>query len=579
MELVQYIRLVRRWWWLLLFAGFIGGSISFMTRITQLQQYRAETLIAIGGFIQSPNPDQQEIRTGFDLTETYVHIVRTPDVLQATLDSLALDLEPNQLNVMLETRILPNSSLLQLSITYIDPILSADLVNALAQQLILASPTNLTPEQQSQIDLLSEQITSLTQEITELRGRVSTLDLQLNADNLTDARREELEAERLSLIEQINQTSSNIAQFTITVTNLQERTNSVEIIQSALIPQEPLGRNIISTTILGVLTAGIFAFSLVLLYEYLNDTFHNAGEISEALKLPILGVISRYGKKDNTYKEKLLTSNVESRTPDEFRNLRTNLLFSSENSKGLYLLSSALPSEGKSITTANLAISMALSGLRVLLIDGDLRRPRVHQIFELENSIGLSSLLSLVPTKGNTSAPSDDYPEETGPIQAEADRIRGGTSQVYSPDTWLQVLQSTSINNLQVITSGHIVENPTELLGSALMKRWMQIISRSPKFDVILIDTPPTLGFPDAAVVSASLNAKVLLVVEAGRTRREATVQMVQRFEQVKADIVGIILNQANPREESYYGYDYYYGYYRGDAQEAVNSATQPTNR
>ena len=103
-----------------------------------------------------------------------------------------------------------------------------------------------------------------------------------------------------------------------------------------------------------------------------------------------------------------------------------------------------------------------------------------------------------------------EYSEETGRIQAETDRIRDASTQVYSSDTWLQVLQPTKINNLHVITSGHIVENPTELLGSALMKRWMQIISKSPRFDLILIDTPPTLGFPDAAVISASLDAKVL---------------------------------------------------------------------
>lgn len=569
MELVQYIRLVRRWLWLLILAGFIGGSVSFISRVTQAQLYQAQTLIQIGGFIQAQNPNQSEIYTGIALTETYAQLVRTQNVLEATVNSLGIPLEPDALNGLLDTRILPSTALLQLSITYTDPILSADLANALAEQLILASPTNLTPEQLAQVDLLNEQITSLTLEITDLRGTVSTIDLQLNADNLTETRREDLGLERIALMTQINQASSNIAQFTTTVANLQERTNSVEIVETARIPESSLGRNTISSTILGAITAGALAFGLVLLFEYLNDTFHNAEEVSQTLKMPMLGVISRHGKKSAPYREKLLVNNLSSRLPDEFRILRTNLLFSNENTNGVYLLTSALPSEGKSLTTANLAISLALSGLRVLLIDGDLRRPRIHETFGIENNFGLTSLLTIVPSRATHKAVSEDTEEhDVSSLQAQAGRIQGAPQQVYSPDTWRQVVQTTDINNLKVITAGHSVENPTELLGSALMKRWMQIINNQAFFDIVLLDTPPSLGFPDAAVMSASLNAKVLLVIEAGRTRRESAIRMVQRFEQVNSDIVGVILNQANPREESYYGYDYYYNYYRSEAQQ-----------
>jgi polysaccharide biosynthesis transport protein len=578
MELVQYIRLVRRWLWLLILAGFIGGSVSFISRVSQAQLYRAQTLIQIGGFIQAQNPNQSEIYTGIALTETYAQLVRTQNVLDATVTALDAPLDPDDLDGLLETRILPSTALLQLSITYTDPILTADLANELAQQLILASPSNLTPEQLAQVDLLNEQITSLTQEITDLRATVSTLDLQLSADNLTDTQRTEFESERITLVEQINQASSNIAQFTNTVASLQERTNSVEIVETARIPESSLGRNTISSTILGAITAGALAFGLVLLFEYLNDTFHNAEEVTQTLKIPMLGVISRHGKKSGPYRDKLLINNLTSRVPDEFRILRTNLLFSNERTNGIYLISSALPSEGKSITTANLAISMALSGLRVLLIDGDLRRPRVHEILGLDNTHGLTSLLTIVPSQTSDTPNLDDTdPHEVSSLQAQAERIQGSPQQVYSPDTWRQVVQATNVDNLKVITAGHSVENPTELLGSALMKRWMQIINNKRYFDIILIDTPPSLGFPDATVVSVSLDSKVLLVIEAGRTRRESAMRMVQRFTQVNADIIGVVLNQTNPREESYYGYDYYYNYYRTEAQQSTPPQNQNT--
>jgi polysaccharide biosynthesis transport protein len=576
MELIQYIRLIRRWLWLLILAGFIGGSVSFISRVSQAQLYRSQTLMQIGGFIQAQNPNQSEIYTGIALTETYAQLVRTQNVLQATVDALTAPLESDDLDEMLTTRILPDTALLQLSITYTDPILSADLANELATQLILASPTNLTPEQLAQVDLLNEQITSLTQEITDLRGTVSTIDLQLSADNLTGTRREELGLERITLMTQINQSSSNIAQFTTTVANLQERTNSVEIVETARIPESSLGRNTISTTILGVITAGALAFGLVLLFEYLNDTFHNAEEVSQTLKMPMLGVISRHGKKSAPYRDKLLVNNLSSRLPDEFRILRTNLLFSIEKTNGIFLLTSALPSEGKSLTTSNLAISLALSGLRVLLIDADLRRPRIHEIFGLENTFGLTSLLTIIPSRAGDAPVSEDTEEHRiSSLQAQSERIQGTPQEVYSPDTWRQVVQATGIDNLKLITGGHSVENPTELLGSALMKRWIQIINNKVNFDIILIDTPPSLGFSDAAMVSASLDAKVILVIEASRTRRESALRMIQRFEQVNSDIVGVILNQANPREESYYGYDYYDNYYRPEAQQPNPSQNQ----
>jgi len=345
MEIIQYIRIIRRWLWLLVIGAIIGGSVSFMFYISQPRMYNAQSLIAIGGFIQAPNPDQQEVRIGFDLTETYAQLVRTQDVLEATLNNLEIDLTTDELNDLLVTRILPNTSLLQLDITYTDSILSADLVNMIANQLILASPSNLTPEQQSQVDLLNEQITSITQEITDLRGQLTSLDAQLSDNNIDENQREELQLTRTTLINLINQSSSNIAQFTNTIASLQERTNSVEIVENARIPQEPEGQRIITLTILGVILGGGLAFGTALVYEYLNDTFHNSEEVSQSLKQPILGVISSFGNKDDGYDNQLITNKLAERVFDEFRILRTNVLFPDMDKSQIYLVTSALPSE------------------------------------------------------------------------------------------------------------------------------------------------------------------------------------------------------------------------------------------
>lgn len=551
MELIQYIRLIRRWLWLLILAGFVGGSIAFINQIRQPLTYSAQTLISIGGFMQSPNPSGSTIGISMELTETYAQIVRTHDVLEATVNALGNPVSADQLNGMLYTYILPDTALMQLSVTYTDPILCADLVNELANQLILASPSNLTPEQRNQITLLNEQIASLTGEISNLRERQSALDIQLATDDLTSARRVELQVERLTLIEQINSASNTVAQFAGTVAELQVRTNSVEVVEQARIPESPISQISMSTLMIGAITAATLVFGLALFYEYLNSTFHSTDEVLEILRKPILGTISRYGKKSESYPDKLLTNKMNTRVPDEYRILRTNLLFSSDLTRGIYVVTSAMPSEGKSTVISNLAISLAMSGLHVLLIDADLRKPRIHEIFSLDNDIGLTSLLTASLSQSSIlSSPSKDG------------NSNGMNKDLISP-TWQEAIQApTGIENLWILCSGSAVENPTELLGSTIMKNWIDNIQDNLNFDVILIDTPPLLGFPDSAVMSVSLDAKVIPVIKANSTRHESAKRMIERLTQVQAQMVGIILNQSNPKEENYQGYNYYIDYY-----------------
>lgn len=536
MELVQYIRLFKRWFWVILLGAFVAGSVSFITQTTQPPQYRAQVLIAIGSFIQSPNPNTAEIRTGIDLAQTYAQLVRTRDVLQGVVDTLNLSFSSQRLDSMVTTRILPNTSLLEISVTYTDPILAADMANELSQQLILTSPTNLTQEQQTQVDLLNEQIASQAEELRELRARLREIDNSLQLAETSEAR-ELLRNQRITAVNQVNQTSANIAQFTNTIATLQERTNSLEIVQTADIPTSTVGAGLLSTVLLGTMTGAALAFGGVLLYEYLNDRIRSTDELTFLLNVPVLGVISRFGGKSAKYKEQLVTHRPEhSRTIEEYRTFRTNLLYTSDRQNRVYLISSASPQEGKSVTSANLAASIALSGLQVLLVDADLRRPRIHEIFGLDNKIGLTTLL-------------------TGRF-SEDDK-----SQAFNAESWREFLQETTIPNLRVITSGFTPQNSTELLGSALMKRWIKAFREALDVDVVIFDSPPVLALSDSSVLAVTTDAQVVLLVKAGETRRNVAYKAKARFDQVQASVVGTVLNNANPQDEDYYGYSYAYYY------------------
>jgi capsular exopolysaccharide synthesis family protein len=550
MELIQYYRLLRRWLWLIILAAFVAGSLSFISRVTQPAQYQTHAKIAIGGYLDAPNPNSQEIRTGIDLAQTYAELVRTYNVLNRVVETLTLPFGVDKLNAMIDTRIIAGTSLLEISVTYTDPVLASDITNEVTVQLIAQSPTNLTPEQQNQVDLLDEEIEAQRNELQTLRNQLNEITISLAVENISADARNFLLEQRSGLVDQINVASSNIAQFTNTIASFQARTNSIEIVETSRIPTSPIGSSLFSTVMLGATVGGGLAFGAVLSFEYLNDTFRNADEVTQTLKLPVLGVISQFGKKSDSYSDRLISSlPAFSKTSEEYRTLRTNLLYTSDKENRVFVICSASPEEGKTVTAANLAVSLGLSGLNILLIDADLRRPKIHEAFNIDNFIGLSSLLAQHP---QSEFVMNDV-ERTQPVEP--------FGSLMNEDSWRRVTQRTLIPNLNIIPSGFSPVNPSELLGSALMKRWMAALRNAPQLDVIVFDSPPVLAVSDSSVLAAAMGAKVVLVIQANHTRRNVAIKAKERFEQVGAEIVGVVVNNANLRDEDYYGYNYSYYY------------------
>jgi capsular exopolysaccharide synthesis family protein len=190
---------------------------------------------------------------------------------------------------------------------------------------------------------------------------------------------------------------------------------------------------------------------------------------------------------------------------------------------------------GKSLTAVNLAVAMAQAGQRVILVDADLRRPRLHRVFELQNKFGL------------TTAFFDDISGIEG------------------------LLQESSIENLRVLTSGQIPPNPAELLGSARMQ---DVLTRLQALsDMVIFDSPPAIGLADSAILSAQLDG-VLLVLAFQRTRRGAAQQALNGLQQVGARVLGVVLNRVPLHSNGYY-YNYTSGYsygVQGDAKEMSSS-------
>lgn len=263
---------------------------------------------------------------------------------------------------------------------------------------------------------------------------------------------------------------------------------------------------------------------LALLLEYLDDTLKNPEDVEKRLKLPVLGVIPKLGK--NVTLE-AATADIRSAFSEAYRSVRTSLQFST--SRGVprsLLVTSSSPSEGKSTAALTLARNFTQLGKRVLLIDADMRKPSIHKKMAMDNNIGLSNFLA-------GAVPLTD------------------------------ALRYTDIPGLTIITTGPLPPNPAELLHDDNMRVLLE--HGIALYDQIIIDGPPVMGLADAPILASHMEG-VMLVVEAGVTRKAYALNSMKRLKSAHAYIVGVLINKYESKHAAYgYGQGYgaydYYGY------------------
>ncbi|MGI8849208.1 MAG: polysaccharide biosynthesis tyrosine autokinase, partial [Pyrinomonadaceae bacterium] len=313
------------------------------------------------------------------------------------------------------------------------------------------------------------------------------------------------------------------------------------------------GRNILIALLIS-LAAGI---GLAFLLDYLDDSVKSSDDVGRYLGLPTLALIPHQSFTD---KRKLIpiqnknggsaaSSNAlialednRSASAEAYRHLRTSLLFSSAGKPPqTILVTSSQPAEGKTTTAINTAITLAQSGADVVIVDCDLRRPRLHQHFGLENISGLTNYLSGEKNPDNLLKPFPGLPK------------------------------------LKVITSGPIPPNPAELLSSNEMKNLLQFLRGN--FKHIVIDSPPAISFTDAAILSTQVDG-VVLVAMAGKSSIHLMRRFKQRLSIIGARIYGVVLNgvKANSVEYGYYGYGYSNYYVHDDTTPMMEEVMEDEN-
>jgi capsular exopolysaccharide synthesis family protein len=332
--------------------------------------------------------------------------------------------------------------------------------------------------------------------------------------------------------------------------------NNIRVVDYAIAGKKPVSPRRTLVVVLSVLLSLGCGIGLAFLIEFFDDSVRSPDDIERYLHLPSIAMIPQAGsgkqkrlrsltaKKDaialngNGSYEVLLTEvDKRSAVAEAYRHLRTSILLSTAGRppKSL-LITSSIPSEGKTTTAVNTAISLAQTGGKVLLIDADMRRPRVHSIFNLSNGTGLSALLSRESSDGDINSA----------IQREAK------------------------SGLFVMTAGPIPPNPAELIGSDQM---LKLLSRlSPNFTHIVVDSPPVAAFTDGVLIGAMVDA-VLLVVHSGKSSRKVVARARRLLQDVGARIIGVVLNKVETSgSHSYYYYSGYYSHYHYGADAPANT-------
>jgi capsular exopolysaccharide synthesis family protein len=321
------------------------------------------------------------------------------------------------------------------------------------------------------------------------------------------------------------------------------KSSNIRIVDAARVPTSPstpnIPRNIELSLLLGILGGVALAFVL----EAIDTTVRTPEQAEIVSGLPSLGVIplslngSRpflngskpflsgrpflIGGSPALSMELITHKRPQSQIAESFRSLRTSILLSGsfESRPKVLLITSALPKEGKSSTSVNLAIVLAQKGSRVLLVDGDMRRPSLHRVLGLSREVGLSSLLDGTTAEEKAILPAPDFP------------------------------------NLFVLPSGPSPSNPVELLDSdslrKLLKTWRD------QYDYVIIDSPPTLSLTDAVVISPETDA-VVMVIRSGETTKDAVRRTRDTLLQVNAKIIGIVMNAVDLSSPDLYYYYYY---------------------
>ena len=516
-ELGDYLRVIRERKWIIILAVAVVVAAALAVSLLTTPKYRASSQLLykvsnldvtlFGSRAFEVRDQNRELQTGAGM-------VRLNVVAEAVADALGSTRTVEQLLAMVEVRPDAQTNFINVTATSIYPDEAADIANTFAQKFVeFRRDADRTAVAEAR-DLVRTEIDSLSP--TEAASPYGT---QLR-DKLQD----------LEIL-------------------VSMQTGGYEIVQEATVPTSPFTPQPIRNGVLALAVGLVLGMGLAFLLEYLDRRIKDDDAMAREYGVPVLAQIPMVGKKwvlggDERSTRPIGFMSAQSPILEAFRTLRSNLhYFGVDRPIHTLMITSALPQEGKTVTSVNLGLSLALSGSKVIIVEADLRRPQLHKYLEIDNQVGVSNVLAGTHTFAEAMqlVRVDDF------VPSESRRSgRGGAA----PSLLMQ-------KNLYCLTSGPLPPNPAELLGSAKMAELLATAAEAA--DYVIVDTPPLLLVSDGLAISGLVDGVVLASRMDFSTVDEAR-QVRQALAHVSARTIGVVATGV-PRSKAYYSR---YGDYAG---------------
>jgi len=520
MDLRKYWTVLWRWSWLIALGTLLAAGAAFIVSRNMTPVYSASVTLLVNQAPRSGLTDYSSILTSQQLAKTYSELLHKRPVLEAAIEKLygpggaGPVPDPAELARAVSVDLIRDTQLIVLNVENTSPERAAALANTIAEVFIAQNAAQQTSRFASSKESLSKEIAAV---------QASLAQTQAALDALGEPDTPEEQAQKTQLETSLAQYRTSYANLLQSYENIRaaeaQELNNVSVVEPAVPPRAPIRPRVELNTLLAGLVGMVLAGAVAYVFEYLDDTLKSPEDISQRLGLWTLAAIGRIEGK--TAQDRLVTlSAPRSPIAEAYRLLRTNFQFAAvDRPLRRVVVTSPGPGDGKSTTAANLAVVFAQSGKSVILVDADLRRPQQHRIFQRTASYGLSTALVDAAT----------------PVTS--------------------FLQPTDVPGLRLLTSGPIPPNPAELLGSQRMAQLLQVLNQ--EAEMVIVDSPPVLSVADAAILANAADG-VVLVADAGRTRREMARRAKESLERAGANLLGMVLNRMTRQTSGYYYYYYY---------------------
>lgn len=552
MELLQYWKIARKRWWLILIFMIMAGIGAGYYISKQVPQYRTSTTLAINPSTLNSAVTYQVENQLIPLANTYTEFMKTRSfahLVAQQLQTQTLPIQPTDdeiLNAIIAQYIL-DTQLFRITATFRDPIVAKALADTTAQMLINANVERMRAEQSALLDAqldsdrvqerdrLIELNSVLREELQYYEDQIALIEQEIKVfrngpqssqtDNSVAELRAELlqyRSERVKLLASMAEAQQALLNETL---NNRAAVDTVVVVEEALLPTKALSRNLLQPLLAALAAAIALGIGSAVGLEFLDYTVKSPEDLDQIYGIPtqgIIGLVSEATNQRNQSASLIMLTAPRSPTAEAVRAIRTAVRMAGA-SKPIHslLITSAGPGEGKTFVTTNLAISLAQAGKQVLLVDLDLRRPQVHKRFGLRSEPGFTNLV--------------------------VDRGEYAIAQL---------LQPTQIPNLQVLTCGTIPPNPAELLSAEATLTLLQQLQEAA--DIVVYDSPP-LTVTDALLIAPHVDG-VLQVVGARHQRIDIVRRTKDLLERSGARIIGPILNRVTDSDMGYYA-NYYNSY------------------